>query len=106
MPMNKPHLEFHPVDMGDGWHTPAGYPVGIKQKILASDIDETQGTREPHRQHGNERLAAGDDHRVGIGRKARAGLFNRCRPYIVEGRCLHPSIASIGFAAQMRGPGA
>ena len=42
MPMNKPHLEFHPVDMNDGWHTPAGYPAGIKQKILASDLDETQ----------------------------------------------------------------
>jgi hypothetical protein len=36
MPMNKPHLEFHPVDMNEGWHTPAGYPAGIKQKILAS----------------------------------------------------------------------
>src|SRR6267154_2791724 len=42
MPMNKPHLEFHPVDMNEGWHTPAGYPAGIKQKILASDLDETQ----------------------------------------------------------------
>ncbi len=40
MPMNKPHLEFHPVDMNEGWHTPAGYPAGIKQKILASDLDE------------------------------------------------------------------
>src|SRR6266446_4731304 len=42
MPMNKPHLEFHPVDMNEGWHTPAGYPAGIEQKILASDLDETQ----------------------------------------------------------------
>ncbi len=42
MPMNKPHLEFHPVDMNEGWHTPAGYPAGIKQKILASDLDETK----------------------------------------------------------------
>src|SRR5271169_4698811 len=42
MPMNKPHLEFHPVDMKEGWHTPAGYPAGIKQKILASDLDETK----------------------------------------------------------------
>jgi len=30
MPKNKPHLE-----------SPAGYPAGIKQKILASDLDET-----------------------------------------------------------------
>ena len=44
MPMNKPHLEFHPVDMSEGWHTPAGSPAGIKQKILASDLDETKKT--------------------------------------------------------------
>ena len=42
MPMNKPHLEFHTLNMSEGWETPgAGYPEGIKQKILASDIDET-----------------------------------------------------------------
>ncbi|MFB9127546.1 cupin [Paraburkholderia dipogonis] len=40
MPMNKPHLEFHALDMNEGWKTPPGYPSGIKQKILASDIDE------------------------------------------------------------------
>jgi hypothetical protein len=42
MPMNKPHLEFHKVDMDEGWVTPPGYPAGIQQKILASDIDETR----------------------------------------------------------------
>ena len=42
MPMNKPHLEFHPVDMKQGWVTPPGYPAGIQQKILASDLDETR----------------------------------------------------------------
>ena len=42
MPMNKPHLEFMRVDMGEGWATPPGYPAGIQQKILASDIDETR----------------------------------------------------------------
>lgn len=41
MLFNKPHLEFHTLDMAGGWETPAGYPPGIKQKILASDIDET-----------------------------------------------------------------
>ena len=41
MPMNKPHLEFHQLDMNAGWATPPGYPSGIKQKILASDLDET-----------------------------------------------------------------
>ena len=40
MPFNKPHLEFQPVDMRSGWETPHGYPSGIQQKILASDIDE------------------------------------------------------------------
>ena len=40
--MNKPHLEFTRVDMDTGWATPPGYPAGIKQKILASDIDESR----------------------------------------------------------------
>lgn len=40
MPMNKPHLEFARLDMDEGWETPPGYPPGIQQKILASDIDE------------------------------------------------------------------
>ena len=40
MLFNKPHLEFHPIDMQNGWVTPPGYPPGIKQKTLASDIDE------------------------------------------------------------------
>ena len=42
MPMNKPHLEFHKIDMKEGWATPSGYPAGIQQKILASDLDETR----------------------------------------------------------------
>ncbi len=42
MPMNKPHLEFTRVDMSAGWATPPGYPAGIKQKILASDLDESR----------------------------------------------------------------
>ena len=40
MPMNKPHLEFERLDMGRDGRRPHGYPAGIKQKILASDIDE------------------------------------------------------------------
>src|SRR5262249_51666141 len=44
MPMNKPHLEFHRLDMDTGWATPAGYPSGIQQKILASDINEGRKT--------------------------------------------------------------
>lgn len=44
MPMNKPHIEFQSLDMSRGWETPPGYPSGIKQKILASDIDEAKKT--------------------------------------------------------------
>ena len=40
MQVNKPHLEFHRVDMGSGWDTPPGYPAGIEQKILAGALDE------------------------------------------------------------------
>ena len=40
MAVNKPHLEFHPVDMGAGWAPPPGYPAGIEQKILAGALDE------------------------------------------------------------------
>ena len=40
MLFNKPHLEFHRLDMAGGWVTPPGYPEGIEEKILASDIDE------------------------------------------------------------------
>ena len=40
MPMNKPHLEFVRLEMNEGWETPPGYPAGIQQKLLASDLDE------------------------------------------------------------------
>jgi len=40
MPVNKPHLEFHRIDMGSGWQTPEGYPAWIEQKILAGALDE------------------------------------------------------------------
>lgn len=39
--MQKPHLEFHSLDLAEGWETPPGYPSGIKQKILAGALDET-----------------------------------------------------------------
>ena len=41
MRIDKQHLEFHAVDMAGGWETPAGYPDGIEQKILAGQLDET-----------------------------------------------------------------
>lgn len=42
MSIDKPHLEFHVVDMEAGWRTPAGYPAGIEQKILAGGLDEAR----------------------------------------------------------------
>lgn len=42
MSMNKPHLEFHSLDLSTGWETMTGYPPNIKQKVLASDLDERQ----------------------------------------------------------------
>lgn len=40
----KPHIEFTALDMDEGWEVPPGYPDGIMQKILASDIDERKKT--------------------------------------------------------------
>lgn len=37
---SKPHIEFQRLDLDAGWETLEGYPPGIKQKILASDLDE------------------------------------------------------------------
>lgn len=44
MTVNKPHLEFHAVDMKSGWAPPPGYPAGIEQKILAGALDEERGS--------------------------------------------------------------
>ncbi len=40
MAIQKPHLEFHRLDLDSGWECPAGYPDGIEQKILAGELDE------------------------------------------------------------------
>jgi hypothetical protein len=44
MPVDKPHLEFHRVDINSGWAPPPGYPAGIEQKILAGALDEPRRT--------------------------------------------------------------
>ena len=41
---NKKHIEFEIVSDTDGWETPPGYPSGIKQKILASNLNEEEKT--------------------------------------------------------------
>ena len=40
--MIKEHLEFFTLDLSRGWETPAGYPKGIEQKILAGKLDENK----------------------------------------------------------------
>lgn len=41
MPMNKPHIEFLPIDMEGGWHPAPGYPPNtVEEKILASDLSD------------------------------------------------------------------
>jgi hypothetical protein len=40
MTISKEHREFHQLDLTTGWRTPAGYPNGIEEKILAGALDE------------------------------------------------------------------
>lgn len=44
MPINKQHLEFHPVDLDAGFEHVPGYPEGITQKIIVGHLDETNKT--------------------------------------------------------------
>lgn len=44
MAINKLHDEFKTLDMSVGWEVPAGYPEGIKQKILSGALDENART--------------------------------------------------------------
>ena len=40
MLVNKSHIEFHRLDLDQGWVTSEGYASGIQQKSLAGDLDE------------------------------------------------------------------
>ena len=40
----KEHREFFTLDLHSGWEVPPGYPLGIEQKILAGELDETAQT--------------------------------------------------------------
>ena len=40
MAIERDHLEFHTVNMEEGWEVPLGYPSGIQQKILSGHLDE------------------------------------------------------------------
>ena len=44
MRIGKPHTEFFELDMEEGWQVPEGYPPGIQQKTLSSDINEETKT--------------------------------------------------------------
>ena len=50
MAIHKEHKEFYTPDPGRGWETPAGYPQGIEQQILAGVLDEKakRGHRSRH----------------------------------------------------------
>lgn len=41
--VQKEHLEFHAIDLSNGWEVPEGYPRGIEQKILSGHLDERAG---------------------------------------------------------------
>jgi hypothetical protein len=40
MGKGKPHLEFENLDLNEGWEVPPGYPEGMEQKVLTTDLDE------------------------------------------------------------------
>ncbi|MBT5940854.1 MAG: cupin, partial [Rhodospirillaceae bacterium] len=40
MGKGKPHLEFESLSMDEGWEVPPGYPEGMEQKVLTTDLDE------------------------------------------------------------------
>ncbi len=44
MPITKEHKEFYPIEMGEGWQSPPGYPDGVQQKILSGALDESAKT--------------------------------------------------------------
>ena len=91
----KPHLEFTELDMDQGWETPPGYPEGIKQKILASDLDE-QGNLQVeiegeclHEQHGN--CGEGGDH------QHEAGQSGEARDLLADQRHHHRRSRGAGY---------
>ena len=50
MAIHKEHKEFYTPDPASNWETPAGYPRGIEQQILAGTLDEKakRGHRSRH----------------------------------------------------------
>ena len=42
MAISKEHLEFHTINLDQGWSVPPGYPKGIEEKILAGSLDESR----------------------------------------------------------------
>ena len=44
MPVNRKHMEFHPIDTESGFENVAGYPDGITQKIISGHLDEDNRT--------------------------------------------------------------
>ena len=48
MTIAKEHREFHELDLVTGWRTPAGYPNGIEEKILAGETRREGQDRQSH----------------------------------------------------------
>ncbi len=109
----KMHQEFLTLDMDEGWAVPPGYPEGIEQRILSSNLDEEarRGSRtrllrfqpgafstEPFvHEYYEEVLLISGDLIVGIGDEAESFLAHTyaCRPpgvhhgpFKSEGGCL------------------
>jgi hypothetical protein len=40
MAIRKEHTEFRKIDLDRGWEALPGYPAGIRQQVLAGDLDE------------------------------------------------------------------
>jgi hypothetical protein len=40
----KRHAEFFPLNLTEGWQSPAGYPAQVTQKILSGELDEMRKT--------------------------------------------------------------
>ncbi|MDH3233860.1 MAG: cupin domain-containing protein [Alphaproteobacteria bacterium] len=41
MKLDKPAVDFHTLDIGEGWEPAPGAAPGIEQKLLSGELDET-----------------------------------------------------------------